>query len=63
MQAQCGKLVIAVSEDIDPRNSDAIFWSLAYRSDFTTDLLSHAVPVQWSRPEIGASATRKHVAD
>jgi 4-hydroxy-3-polyprenylbenzoate decarboxylase len=39
LQAQCGKLVIAVSEDIDPRNSDAIFWSLAYRSDFTTDLL------------------------
>ncbi len=39
LQAQCGKLVIAVSVDIDPDNPNAIFWSLAYRSDFTADLL------------------------
>jgi 3-polyprenyl-4-hydroxybenzoate decarboxylase len=39
LQAQCGKLVIAVSEDINPENADAIFWSLAYRSDFGEDLL------------------------
>lgn len=39
LQAQCGKLVIAVSEDIDPENADAIFWSLAYRADFTEDVL------------------------
>jgi UbiD family decarboxylase len=39
LQAQCGKLVIAVSEDINPENADAIFWSLAYRSDFTSDVL------------------------
>ena len=39
LQAQCGKLVIAVSEDIEPNNADAIFWSLAYRSDFTHDLV------------------------
>jgi 4-hydroxy-3-polyprenylbenzoate decarboxylase len=39
LQAQCGKLVIAVSEDIHPENADAIFWSLAYRSDFTHDVL------------------------
>ena len=39
LQAQCGKLVIAVSEDINPENADAIFWSLAYRSDFTNDVL------------------------
>jgi len=39
LQAQCGKLVIAVSEDISPDNADAIFWSLAYRSDFTQDVL------------------------
>ena len=25
LQAQCGKVVIAVSEDIDPNNADAIF--------------------------------------
>lgn len=39
LQAQCGKLVIAVSDDIVPENADAIFWSLAYRSDFMEDLL------------------------
>jgi 4-hydroxy-3-polyprenylbenzoate decarboxylase len=38
LQAQCGKLVIAVSEDINPENADAVFWSLAYRSDFTHDV-------------------------
>ena len=30
--ADCGKICIAVSEDIDPTNTDAVFWSLAYRS-------------------------------
>ncbi|MDB5599042.1 MAG: carboxylase/decarboxylase family protein [Xanthobacteraceae bacterium] len=39
LQAQCGKLVIAVSEDIVPENADAVFWSLAYRSNFMEDLL------------------------
>ena len=33
LRADCGKICIAVSEDIDPANTDAIFWSLAYRSD------------------------------
>ena len=32
-QADCGKVVIAVSEDIDPNNTDAVMWSLAYRSN------------------------------
>lgn len=39
LQAQCGKIVIAVSEDIDPNNADAIFWSLAYRASVTEDLV------------------------
>lgn len=39
LQAQCGKIVIAVSEDIDARNTDAIFWSLAYRFDPQGDTL------------------------
>jgi UbiD family decarboxylase len=39
LQAQCGKIVIAVSEDIDPQNTDAIFWSLAYRSNPIDDVL------------------------
>ena len=29
---ECGKIVIGVSEDIDPESTDAVFWSLAYRS-------------------------------
>ncbi|MBI3702598.1 MAG: UbiD family decarboxylase [Rhizobiales bacterium] len=33
LRADCGKMCIAVSEDIDPTNTDAVFWSLAYRSD------------------------------
>jgi hypothetical protein len=27
LQASCGKYVIAVNEDIDPDNSDSIFWA------------------------------------
>ena len=42
LQAQCGKLVIAVSDDIDARNADAVFWSLAYRSNPVEDL--HVTP-------------------
>jgi len=36
--ADCGKIVIAVSEDVDPSNTDAVFWSLAYRSNPSQDL-------------------------
>ncbi|OAN81249.1 carboxylase [Jannaschia sp. EhC01] len=42
LQAQCGKVVIAVSKDIEPNNADAIFWSIAYRSNLTTDV--HVTP-------------------
>src|SRR4051812_16401503 len=34
LRADCGKLVIAVSEDIDPANTDAILWSMVYRANF-----------------------------
>jgi len=40
--ADCGKICIAVSEDIDPTNTDAVFWSLAYRAHMGDDL--HVVP-------------------
>jgi UbiD family decarboxylase len=33
LRADCGKIVVAVSEDIDPVNTDAVLWSLAYRSN------------------------------
>eukprot|EP01037_Dinobryon_pediforme_P002024 gene2024-2062_t len=42
LQAQCGKIVIAVSDDIDARNADAVFWSLAYRASMIDDV--HVVP-------------------
>jgi len=42
LQAACGKIVIAVSDDIDPANTDAIFWSLAYRSNPIEDV--HIAP-------------------
>src|SRR6266478_4530855 len=40
--ADCGKICIAVSEDIDPSNPDAVFWSLAYRSNPMEDV--HIAP-------------------
>jgi 4-hydroxy-3-polyprenylbenzoate decarboxylase len=36
--ADCGKTVIAVSEDVDPANANAIFWSIAYRSNPIEDV-------------------------
>jgi UbiD family decarboxylase len=40
--ADCGKIVIAVSEDIDPNNANAVFWSMAYRSNPIEDV--HILP-------------------
>jgi UbiD family decarboxylase len=40
--ADCGKICIAMSEDIDPANADAVFWSLAYRSNPVEDV--HIAP-------------------
>ena len=42
LMPNCGKICIAVSEDIDPANTDAIFWSLAYRSNPIEDV--HVMP-------------------
>lgn len=42
LRADCGKIVIAVSEDIDPRNGDALLWSLAYRCNPVEDI--HVAP-------------------
>jgi len=38
LNASVGKYVIAVNEDIDPDNGDAIFWALAYRSNPALDV-------------------------
>ena len=37
--ADCGKFVVAVSEDVDPANANAVFWSMAYRSNPIEDAL------------------------
>jgi len=42
LMPNCGKVCIAVSEDIDPSNTDAIFWSIAYRSNPIEDV--HVAP-------------------
>jgi len=42
LQADIGKYVIGVSEDIDPDNLDAVFWSLAYRANPIEDV--HIAP-------------------
>lgn len=37
-QPAVGKLVVAVSDDINPENSDAIFWSMCYRMNPIKDV-------------------------
>tara|TARA_S200000501_G_scaffold148731_1_gene140316 strand:+ start:16557 stop:18209 length:1653 start_codon:yes stop_codon:yes gene_type:complete len=43
LRADTGKFVIAISDDINPENADAVFWSLAYRSNPAEDveILAH----------------------
>jgi UbiD family decarboxylase len=41
-RADCGKIVVAVSEDIDPTNTNAVFWSMAYRANPVEDV--HIAP-------------------
>jgi 4-hydroxy-3-polyprenylbenzoate decarboxylase len=33
-----GKMVVAVNEDIDPDNADALLWAMSYRANFALDL-------------------------
>jgi len=42
LRADCGKIVIAVSEDIDPESADGVYWSLAYRMTPAEDV--HIAP-------------------
>jgi 4-hydroxy-3-polyprenylbenzoate decarboxylase len=37
-----GKYVIAVNDDIDPENADALFWAMSYRANPTLDM--HVLP-------------------
>ncbi len=38
-KGDCGKITIAVNEDIDPDNADALLWALAYRHNPAEDLM------------------------
>ncbi len=38
LMSNCGKIVVAVSDDIDPASVDAVLWSLAYRSNPVEDV-------------------------
>src|ERR1700760_3848011 len=38
LMSNCGKIVVAVSDDIDPYSVDAVLWSLAYRSNPIEDV-------------------------
>jgi UbiD family decarboxylase len=42
LKGDWGKVVIAVSEDIDPLSTDAVLWSIAYRCNPTDDI--HIMP-------------------
>ena len=37
-KADCGKICIAINEDIDPENSDAVLWAIAFRMNPANDL-------------------------
>jgi 4-hydroxy-3-polyprenylbenzoate decarboxylase len=55
-QADCGKIVIAVSEDIDPTNTDAVLWSLAYRSNPAEDVHIEPYRSRGHSPKSGPQA-------
>jgi 4-hydroxy-3-polyprenylbenzoate decarboxylase len=38
LQPAVGKFVIAIDEDIDPGNADAVFWAMAYRANPALDI-------------------------
>ena len=56
-KADCGKICIAVNDDIDPDNSDAIFWAIAFRMNPVKDLRVMPYRSQGHGPE------REHEAE
>ncbi|MDP3766513.1 MAG: UbiD family decarboxylase, partial [Dehalococcoidia bacterium] len=37
-KGDCGKICVAVNDDIDPDNADALFWAMSYRANPDLDL-------------------------
>jgi len=56
LQAQCGKIVVAVSDDIDSRNADAVLWSLAYRASMIDDIATMPYRSDGHGPKSGGRA-------
>ena len=56
-RADCGKICIAVDEDIDPDNSDAVLWALAFRMNPRDDL--QVLPIR----SAGHGPEREHEAE
>ena len=57
LQAQCGKICVAVSDDVDPHNTDAVFWSMAYRSNPIEDVFVVPNRAGGHGPKGGANST------
>ena len=63
LQADIGKYVIAVSEDIDPENPDAVFWSLAYRANPADDVFIAPHRAEGHGPKSGPRGEEVDAAD
>jgi UbiD family decarboxylase len=59
IQPFVGKFIIAVDDDIDPENADAVFWAMSYRCNPAED--THVVP--YREPGHGPRTTDKPEGD
>src|SRR5688572_13116866 len=58
-KADVGKICIAVNDDIDPDNSDAVLWAIAFRMDPSSDLQVHRYRSPGHGPEREHEAERE----
>ncbi len=57
-KADCGKICVAVNDDIDPENSDALLWAIAFRMNPATGPAGAALPQPGPRPGARARGGR-----
>ena len=58
-KGDCGKICIAVNEDIDPDNADALLWAMAYRTNPVEDVQTVPHRGQGHGPKREARPARK----
>ena len=58
-KGDCGKICIAVNDDIDPDNADALLWAMAYRMNPVEDVQRAAASRPGPRSEARARATTR----